>query len=57
MNHKFDMVSLTETWNSKTRKHLFNPGALLGYHQYEGLTGNSMKSDCSKCALRGQNRS
>ena len=35
-----------ETWNSETRKHLFNPGLLLGYHQYEGLTGNSMKSGC-----------
>ena len=46
MNHKFDIVALTETWNSETRKRLFNPGALLGYHQYEGLTGNSMKSGC-----------
>ena len=45
MGHKFDIVALTETWNSETRKHLFNdPGALLGYHQYEGLTGNGMKS-------------
>ena len=46
MNFKFDIIALMETWNSETRKHLFNPGLLLGYHQYEGLTGNSMKSGC-----------
>ena len=46
LNFKFDIIALTETWNSETRKHLFNPGLLLGYHQYEGLTGNSMKSGC-----------
>ena len=41
LNFKFDIIELTET-----RKHLFNLGLLLGYHQYEGLTGNSMKSGC-----------
>ena len=46
MNFKFDIIALTETWNSETRKHLFNPGLLLGYHQYEGLTGNNMNSGC-----------
>ena len=46
LNFKFDIIVLTETWNSETRKHLFNPGLLLGYLQYEGLTGNSMKSGC-----------
>ena len=46
MNFKFDIIALTETWNSETRKHLFNLGLLLGYHRYESLTGNSMKSGC-----------
>ena len=62
LNFKFDIIALTETWNSETRKHLFNLGLLLGCHQYEGLTGNSLKKwlwflYCSKCVIRTENTS
>ena len=46
MNFKFDIITLTETWNSETRKQLFSRGLLLVYHQCKDLIGNSKKIGC-----------
>ena len=38
---KFDIISLTETWNPLATSHLFSPGIIKGYHCYDGITGSS----------------
>ena len=44
--HKFDVISLTETWNPDSKKHLFIQKSLSGYQQYIGQSGTTMKSGC-----------
>ena len=46
LDHYFKVIAVTETWNSVHKKHLFAPKILLGYHQYEGMTGKTLKSGC-----------
>ena len=36
------IVSVSETWNSENKKHLFNPIKMEGYNNYEGETGSSL---------------
>ena len=43
---QFDILSLTETWHSKTKLHLFEAGLLCGYRSYIGQAGTSLKSGC-----------
>ena len=42
----FDIISLTETHNPTKTAHLFNPGSIEGYHQYDGITGSTDKGGC-----------
>jgi len=52
--HKFDIIMLTETWNDVAKKHLFAPGKLKGYQEYEGIEGSSLKGGCGiyiKCNM------
>ena len=42
----FDVITLTETWNSETTNHTFEPGNLDGYSKYIGQTGKTLKSGC-----------
>ena len=46
LDFKFDIIALTETWNSNEKKHLFQAGNLAGYQQYLGITGTTIKSGC-----------
>ena len=41
---KFDIISLTETWNPKSKSHMFEAGTLPGYKKFIGQTGTSLKS-------------
>ena len=45
-NHEFDIIALSETWNSEDKNHKFCPPILEGYHSYEGITGNTLKGGC-----------
>ena len=42
----FDIISLTETWNPKSKKHKFTPAILEGYQEYHGINGTTLKSCC-----------
>ena len=44
LNHDFDVISLTETWNPELKKHLFSAKHLDSYHAYIGSTGSTNKS-------------
>ena len=46
MNHKFDIVALPRHGTQKQGNIYLIQAHWLGYHQYEGLTGNSMKNGC-----------
>ena len=42
----FDIISLSETWNSKSKTYLFDAGDIHGYQKYIGQTGTTLKSGC-----------
>ena len=42
----FDVIAVTETWNSEANKDKFIPKELTGYTKYNGLRGTSLKSGC-----------
>ena len=44
LNHDFDVISLSETWNPELKKHLFSAKHLDSYHAYIGSTGSTNKS-------------
>ena len=44
LNHDFDVISLSETWNPELKKHLFSAKHLDNYHAYIGSTGSTNKS-------------
>ena len=44
--YAFDVISLTETWDQKSKKHEFLPGSIEGYEYFNGLSGQSHKSGC-----------
>ena len=46
IEHKFDIIVLTEAWNSEEKKSCFSPGHLEGYQNYNGITGITIKSGC-----------
>ena len=46
LNFQFDIIALSETWNPENKQHLFSPGILTNYQNYEGITGNSLKGGC-----------
>ena len=45
MSITFDVISLTEVWNSKDSINNFNPNDLEGYYKYNGLPGTTLKSE------------
>lgn len=45
VDFKFDIIAVTETWNPDS-KVTFSPGDLVGYTQYNGITGHTLKSGC-----------
>ena len=46
LEHKFDVVALTETWNPDYKEHTFQPPIIDGYKPYKGTTGSSLKGGC-----------
>ena len=38
LNHGFDVISLTETWNPENKNHLFSADKLDKYHPFKGTT-------------------
>ena len=46
LDYKFDVISLTETWNPESKKEKFLPKLIEGYHPYFGVTGSSIKGGC-----------
>ena len=46
VDHQFDVIAVTETWNDENNKHQFQPGILDNYYPYEGITGSSSKGGC-----------
>ena len=46
LEHKFDVVALTETWNPEHKKHTFQPPVIDGYKPFKGTTGSSLKGGC-----------
>ena len=45
LEHQFDVIALTETWQTKENVN-FTPGILSGYQKCEGLAGLSKKGGC-----------
>ena len=45
IQHKFDIISLTETWNGNSND-TFLPTSVNGYQDFIGKPGTSMKSGC-----------
>ena len=46
LDFKFDILTVTETWNPEITKVTFSPKLLEGYHAYYGTTGSSAKGGC-----------
>ena len=46
LDYYFDIIAVTETWNSEKNKDKFIPKKLEGYETYNGLTGTTLKSGC-----------
>ena len=46
LEHKFDIVALSETWNLEYKKHTFCPPVIEGCSSYKGTTGSSLKGGC-----------
>ena len=46
LNYPFDIVAVTETWNSTSNKDKFIPKIMENYQKYNGLAGTSLKSGC-----------
>ena len=42
----FDLISFSETWNSKYKIYFFDVGDIHGYQKYIGKTGTTLKSGC-----------
>ena len=45
LDHKFDIISVSETWTSGSKQNSLKSGTINGYQSYLGTTGTSMKSD------------
>ena len=46
LDYHFDVICLSETWNSLTRKSNFKPGVIDGYEPFLGTPGTTLKSGC-----------
>ena len=46
LGFKFDVIAVTETWNSEEKKHKFAPPIFEGYSPYFGTTGSTLKGGC-----------
>ena len=46
LDYRFDVLALTETWHTKQNNACISQLRLEGYHDYQGLTGNSLKGGC-----------
>ena len=46
LEYKFDVISLSETWNPEGKQQNYAPKTLTGYHAYIGTTGNTAKGGC-----------
>ncbi len=46
LNYHFDIIALSETWNSESNKDKFMPKMLENYNKYKGLTGTTTRSGC-----------
>ena len=46
LEFKFDVIAVTETWNSEEKKHKFAPPIFEGYSPYFGTTGSTLKGGC-----------
>ena len=46
LDYSFDVVALTETWNPDKTKDTFRAKQILGYLDYYGVEGSSMKGGC-----------
>ena len=46
MDFPFDIIALSETWNSEKNKQNFSPKIIEGYHEYIGVEGSSLKGGC-----------
>ena len=44
LNHNFDIIALTETWNPENKKHLFQAPHLENYSDFKGTTGTTTDS-------------
>ena len=44
--HKFDIISLIESWNEISKSTEFLPNNIDGYKKIEGIPGNSQNSGC-----------
>ena len=44
--HIFDIIALSETWNSDEKSQNFKAGNLQGYHDFIGCTSTTIKSGC-----------
>ena len=40
------VIAVTETWNSVHKEHLFATQILLVCHQYDEMTGETLRSGC-----------
>ena len=45
-DHVFDVIALSETWNSEEKKQHFKAGSLQGYHNFIGCTSTTIKGGC-----------
>ena len=55
IDYNFDVIGLTETWNSEEKIHMFNPGILVGYQEYIGMQGSTLKGGCGFYLKNGLN--
>ena len=46
LDHKFDVIALSETWTSDSKQNSLKSWTIDGYQSYLGTTGTSMNSGC-----------
>ena len=46
LDHSFDIIALSETWNPEKSKDSFSAKRIDGYLEYHGVTGSSLKGGC-----------
>ena len=44
LQHNFDIISLTETWNQTSKNDSFLPNNIEGYQKYNGISGDTQNS-------------